>query len=151
MEREDDEDRENDEELVEAKTLGLERWVQFAFVAIAGLAFFIGDKLITYLYGLVATIGSRNHWFSLPSPDGTWITIGAAVLGLLVGYGLYRHPKVRPMADEVAGELSKVTWPSRPETWRNTVVVIVTSLIAAAYLFLFDSVWSAFTDLIYGT
>ena len=53
--------------------------------------------------------------------------------------------------DEVAGELSKVTWPSRPETWRNTVVVIVTSIIAAAYLFLFDSVWSAFTDLIYGS
>jgi preprotein translocase subunit SecE len=100
---------------------------------------------------VLASLGSRYEWFTLPSPDPTIITGIAAILGILTGYLLYRHPKAKPMADEVAGELSKVTWPSRPETWRNTVVVIVTSILAAAYLFLFDSVWSAFTDLIYGS
>lgn len=144
-------EHEDEEELTEAKTLGLERWVQFAFVMIAGLAFFIGDKLITYLYDVAASLGSRYEWFTLPAPDATIITGVAAIIGILTAYFLYRHPKAKPMADEVAGELSKVTWPSRPETWRNTVVVIVTSILAAAYLFLFDSVWSAFTDLIYGS
>lgn len=142
---------EEEEVYEEAKTLGLERWVQFAFVLIGGLAFFVGDKLITYLYDLTASLGGRYDWFTLPSPNETIITGVAAILGILVGYGLYRHPRAKPLADEVAGELSKVTWPSRPETWRNTIVVLVTSIIAAAYLFAFDSVWSAFTDLIYGS
>jgi preprotein translocase subunit SecE len=123
----------------EAKTLGLERWVQFAFVAIAGLTFFLSDKLINYV------------WNFFQEPDGTLVTGISAIVGILTGYLLYRHPKVKPLADEVAGELSKVTWPSRRETWYSTVVVIVTSIIAATYLGLFDTLWSAFTDLIYAT
>jgi len=142
---------EEEEVFEEAKTLGLERWVQFAFVLTGGLAFFIGDKLITYLYDVIASLGSRYDWFTLPTPDATLITGAAAIIGILTGFLLYRHPRAKPMADEVAGELSKVTWPTRPETWRNTIVVIITSVIAAAYLFLFDSVWSAFTDVIYGS
>ena len=132
-------DEEEDYEYEEAKTLGLERWVQFAFVAIAGLSFFIGDKLIGFI------------WSYFAEPDATIVTGAAAILGILTGYLLYRHPKVRPLADEVAGEMSKVTWPSRQETWYSTVVVIVTSIIAAVYLGLFDTLWSAFTDLIYTT
>lgn len=131
----------NDEEIQaeEAKTLGLERWVQFAFVAIAGLTFFLSDKLITYV------------WNFFQEPDETLVTGIAAIVGILTGFLLYKHPKVKPLADEVAGELSKVTWPSRRETWYSTVVVIVTSIIAAAYLGVFDALWGAFTDLIYAT
>jgi len=141
-----------DEEIhEEVRTLGLERWVQFAFVLMGGLAFFIGDKLITFLYDLAASVGGQNEWFTLPAPSATLITGVAAIIGILTGFLLYRHPRAKPMADEVAGELSKVTWPNRPETMRNTIVVIVTSILAAIYLFLFDSVWSAFTDLIYGS
>lgn len=130
---------EETEEYEEAKTLGLERWVQFAFVAIAGLTFFIGDKLISFVWSYFAT------------PQDLVVTGAAAILGILTGFLLYRHPKVRPLADEVAGELSKVTWPSRRETWYSTIVVIVTSIIASVYLGLFDTLWSAFTDLIYST
>lgn len=132
-------DADDTEDYEEAKTLGLERWVQFAFVAIAGLTFFIGDKLINFI------------WSYFADPEELLITGVSAILGLLTGYLLYRHPKVRPMADEVAMELSKVTWPSRKETWYSTLVVIITSVIAAVYLGLFDTLWSAFTDLIYAT
>lgn len=133
------EDTEDYEEFEEAKTLGLERWVQFAFFAIAGLTFFVGDKLIGFV------------WSYFGAPEELVVTGAAAILGILTGYLLYRHPTVRPLADEVAGELSKVTWPSRKETWQSTIVVIVTSVIAAIYLGLFDTLWSAFTDLIYAT
>ncbi|GAB5542645.1 MAG: preprotein translocase subunit SecE [Sandaracinaceae bacterium] len=131
----------SDEELEfeEAKTLGMERWVQFAFVVIAILTFYLSDKLISFVWGYFA------------EPEGTLVSGVAAIIGILTGFLLYRHPKVRPLADEVAGELSKVTWPTRQETWRNTIVVIITSIIAAAYLGIFDSIWSAFTDLIYST
>jgi preprotein translocase subunit SecE len=123
----------------EPKTLGLERWVQFGFVALAGLTFFISDKLITFVWGFFA------------EPQATLVTGAAAIVGILTGYFTYRHPRVKPWADEVAGELSKVTWPSRRETWYSTVVVIITSIIAAVYLGAFDALWSAFTDLIYTT
>jgi preprotein translocase subunit SecE len=51
--------------------------------------------------------------------------------------------------DEVVGELSKVTWPTREETYYSTIVVIVTSVLAAVYTGIIDALWSAFTDLIY--
>lgn len=123
----------------EPKTLGAERWVQFAFVLLAIATFFVGAKLIGFVWGYFA------------QPEDTVVSAAAAVLGLLVGYFAYRHPKLNPMAHEVALELSKVTWPSRQETWSSTIVVIITSIIAAAYLGAFDALWSAFTDLIYST
>lgn len=123
----------------EPKTLGAERWVQFAFVLLAIGTFFVGAKLISFVWGYFA------------QPDETLVTGAATILGVLVGYFAYRHPKLNPMAHEVALELSKVTWPSRQETWSSTIVVIITSIIAAAYLGGFDALWSTFTDLIYST
>jgi preprotein translocase subunit SecE len=123
----------------EPKTLGPERWVQFAFVLLAGITFFVSDKLIRFVWGYFA------------EPDSTLVSGAAAILGILTGYFAYRHPKLNPMAHEVALELAKVTWPSRQETWYSTLVVIVTSVIAAAYLGAFDALWGAFTDLIYST
>ncbi len=127
------------EAAAEVKTLGLERWVQFAFVALAGVTFFIASKLITFVWGYFA------------EPQTMVATGAAAILGILTGYLAYRHPRLNPWAHEVAGELAKVTWPTRQETWYSTVVVIVTSIIAAVYLGVFDALWSAFTDLIYTT
>ena len=123
----------------EARTLGLERWVQFAFVAAALITFFLTDKLITYI------------WQYFAEPNSTIVTAAAAIIGVASAFIAYRHPKVKPMADEVAVEMSKVTWPTREETWRNTVVTIVVSIIAAAYLGIFDALWSKFTDIIYTT
>ncbi len=130
---------EETETAAEATTLGPERWVQFAFVLLAGATFFVGDKLIEYVWGFFA------------QPNTTVVSGAAAIVGILVGYLAYRHPKLNPMAHEVAQELAKVTWPTRQETWTSTLVVIITSVIAAAYLGAFDALWSAFTDLIYTT
>ncbi|MBZ0118832.1 MAG: preprotein translocase subunit SecE [Sandaracinaceae bacterium] len=82
-------------------------------------------------------------------PDRNVVLGSAAILGIVSAFALYKQKKVNSWAHEVAGELAKVTWPTRKETWYSTVVVIVTSLIAAAYLGAFDALWSAFTDLIY--
>jgi preprotein translocase subunit SecE len=126
-----------DEDAGGMKTLGLQRWVQFAFVGIAIVTFFVVDKLITLVW----------DYFAEPMP--LVASAVGAVVGMLTGFGLYRYPKVKTLADEVAGELAKVTWPSRKETWYSSVVVIVTSIIAAIYVGLFDAAWSAVTDFIY--
>ena len=46
-------------------------------------------------------------------------------------------------------ELSKVSWPTRKETWSQTIVVIIVSIIAAVILGVFDAVWAQITDFIY--
>lgn len=117
--------------------LGPERWVQFSFIAIGFLIFFLSDKLAD-------TIMRR---FMQPDPLAT-AAIGA-VLGLAGGFYAYRHPKSRKIAEEVVEELSQVTWPSRQETYTSTIVVVVTSVVAALYTGVFDAIWSAITDLVY--
>lgn len=117
--------------------MGVERWVQFSFIALAGIIVFTADQLIQTIWGYFA------------EPDPTIVSGAAALLGLVIAFVAYRHPRSNELAREVVGELSKVTWPTRDETYYSTMVVIVTSIIAAVYTGVFDAVWSAFTDLIY--
>lgn len=122
-----------------ARTLGIERWVQFGFIAFAATAFWLADKVI-----LMA-------WDQFAEPDPTIVAGLAALVGILGAWLTYKNEAANSFAHESAAELSKVTWPTRKETWSNTVVTVVVSLIAAAILFAFDATWSAITDLIYKT
>lgn len=74
----------------------------------------------------------------------------SVVLGVAVGFGLtfgaWRHERFSNYLTEVATELSKVTWPTREETYRNTYIVIAFSLLVAVFLALFDFVWKFATD-----
>lgn len=122
---------------VQPRTLGLARWVQMAFVAFWVLLAWVFDKIITLV------------WDKFSEPLPTAVTAIALVLAGGITLACYRNPKVSRVATEVVGELAKVTWPSREETQVSTVVVIITSLIAAVIVGAFDAAWSAITDLIY--
>jgi preprotein translocase subunit SecE len=74
----------------------------------------------------------------------------ALVLALGVGIAMYKNERVFALANDVTSELKKVTWPTRKETQTATIVVIVTVIIAALVLGLFDMVWAFLTDRIYG-
>ena len=52
-------------------------------------------------------------------------------------------------ANEVAEELARVKWPTREETWNQTMIVLVVSVIAAIILGVFDATWSKLSDLVY--
>ena len=43
---------------------------------------------------------------------------------------------------ETRGELRKVTWPSRQESWRLTGIVLAVTLAMAAFLWVFDAIFS---------
>jgi preprotein translocase subunit SecE len=49
---------------------------------------------------------------------------------------------------EVRGELRKVTWPTREESWRLTIIVLIVALIFALFLWGFDTVFSSGTKAI---
>jgi len=74
----------------------------------------------------------------------------AAALALGLGIAVFKNERVFALANDVATELKKVTWPTRKETQAATLVVIVTVIISAMVLGLFDMVWAFLTDRIYG-
>jgi len=118
-------------------SLGLERWVMFAFIGAALFAFWFLDHVIGEVWDIFA------------EPQSTVVTATAAAVSIIGAVVLYRIPKYHRFISEVSIELSKVTWPTRKETWAQTVVVVIVSIIAAIILGVFDAAWSAVTDLIY--
>lgn len=125
-------------------TLGVERWVQFSYFGIAiTLAWFL-IKSSTAVWTILAD--SVN---AVPEPSGTAIAAGSGLVAMVSSVIAYRSRKVHTFVTEVCVELSKVTWPTRKETWSQTIVVLIVSVIAAVILGVFDTIWSQITDLIY--
>jgi preprotein translocase SecE subunit len=68
----------------------------------------------------------------------TLSTVIALVVAAGTAFVLFSRPKSKGFVGEVVDELFKVNWPDWAETKVSTLVVIVTSLIAAAILGVFD-------------
>ena len=113
------------------------------------------DKKWTYL--LFAVGGLVLAYLLLKSGDWAWSYYGTKPNELLIdslAFGIagaaavvaLRNERLVTLANEVTLELTKVSWPTRQETFAATIVVIVTVLIAATYLGLCDYVWSFFSN-----
>ena len=76
---------------------------------------------------------------------------GILLAGLWIGYRLINWPRFADFLIAVEAEMKKVTWPSRDEVKRASIVVIVTIAILAISLFLFDVFWQAFFDALWKT
>jgi preprotein translocase subunit SecE len=85
-----------------------------------------------------------------PSPSDFKISLAAAVIATVASIVLYKNDRMYHLANEVATELKKVTWPTAKEVRSATLVVIVMAIISALILGLFDFVWSNLTELVYG-
>lgn len=84
------------------------------------------------------------------APSEFKITLFAAGAALIVGASMYRSDRIYGLANEVASELKKVTWPTAKEVRTATLVVIVMAIVSAVILGIFDFVWSNLTELVYG-
>jgi len=90
-------------------------------------------------------------WGYFGSPPTEFrITMFAAAAALIVGVSMYRSDRIYGLANEVASELKKVTWPTAKEVRTATLVVIVMAIVSALILGIFDFVWSNLTELVYG-
>ena len=104
--------------------------------------YFVAGCIIAYLgHQITEKVLGEGH-------DAVATGVGLA-LGLLSVIFGWKNVKLRTMAEETIDELSKVTWPTREETYTATVVVLVTSAISAVVIFGLDRFWSWFTDLIF--
>jgi preprotein translocase subunit SecE len=111
------------------------------------LIYLCGALLLFYL--LQWTIDWLWGYFAHP-PGEFIISLMAAAGALVAGIVSYRNDRAYHFANEVAGELKKVTWPTAKEVRAATMVVIVMAILAAVILGLFDLAWSNLTELVYG-
>ncbi|MCO8120220.1 preprotein translocase subunit SecE [Stieleria sp. TO1_6] len=105
---------------------------------------------------LIVALGVWRLYATLTDSTSNMVVavgIPAALLlaGLWIGYRLINWPRFADFLIAVEAEMKKVTWPSRDEVKRASVVVIVTIAILAISLFLFDVFWQAFFDALWAT
>jgi preprotein translocase subunit SecE len=113
--------------------------VHLMYLVGAVLLFYLLQWSIDWVWGYVST-----------PPSEFKISVMAAGVALVAGVILYRNDRVYALANEVAGELKKVTWPTWKEVRTATIVVVVMSIIAAMILGFFDLIWTNLTELVYG-
>ena len=101
--------------------------------------FYLLQWTVDWVWGYFAT-----------APDEMYVSIGSALVAMIVGIAMYKSDKYYTLANEVSSELKKVTWPTAKEVRTATIVVIVMAIISAVILGLFDFVWSNLTELVYG-
>jgi preprotein translocase SecE subunit len=109
------------------------------------------------VFGLLSVwlLGQTLEWaFVSFSPASNMMLGGGfrlhSLLGAVGGIGLtwwlWNHAVARPFVQEVAVEVSRVTFPTMEDTRGSTVVVIVVSVLVALALSGFDLVWKFLTD-----
>ena len=124
--------------------LGYTRFVYAAYMA--------GAMLVSFLVAKMGHLG----WYRLGQwkpefgePRDEIVYVASGVIGCLAALYYWRKPESRQYANEVAEELSKVTWPSRKEVTNSTTVVLFYTLFATVFFALMDQFWKYITDKIY--
>jgi len=153
-ERESEEEAEDDAE--PAAQLGATRYVMAGFFAASiAIAYVLGRTLAAIWARL-----SEARWFQTNMAALTRVgeeeraeitTLIGAIIAIGGAVYAYRRSDVRQWTDDVASELSKVSWPDKGEVTTSTVIVIVCSAFATVYLALLDRFWGFVTNLVYGS
>ena len=80
-----------------------------------------------------------DHWTLIL---GYGVPFVLAFVGLWVAYRLVNVPIFADFLIAVEAEMNKVSWPTRAELYRGSIVVLVTIFALAAVLFFFDFAWN---------
>jgi len=136
--------------------LGVERYVHAAFLAAAVVAAYVLGKVLAAGWSYLLDWPDAVRQFPAlleytEEQRGSLTLLIGAVLGALLVLRYYRRPFVRNWATGVAGELSRVTWPSKDAVTSGTVVVLVAGAVATFYVAVLDRLWGYLTNLVYGT
>ena len=121
------------------------KMVNLFFAGSTMLAWGIFAKTFALIFSMV---GMRDA--HLLGKGFTMTTLLGAVAALAALFYCWRHPRVRPVINEVGDELTKVIWPGWDETRSNTRVTVVVTLIIALILWVFDQVFGQLTSWMLG-
>jgi preprotein translocase subunit SecE len=127
--------------------LGARRYVYAGYFAAAiGIAF-LASKFVDLAWTRLQLWKPQY----VGDPHGEIIMPLSAALGVAVAWYYWKQQRTRELAEEVASELSKVSWPSKDEVMSSTAVVIVTTVFSTIFFALMDRFWGFLTNLVYGT
>jgi preprotein translocase subunit SecE len=143
------------DDAVEAAAFGSEKYVHAAFFAAGILAAYLASKIFVMgwnnLAAWPAAVRAVPQLISYAEEQRDSIgLVAGATIGTLTVVQSYRKESVRTWANEVAAELSKVTWPTREAVLNGTIVVVVASALGTLYIAVLDKIWGFLTNLVYG-
>jgi preprotein translocase subunit SecE len=138
-----------------ASSLGAARYVMAGFFAAAIAVAYVIGRAITTGWNKIAESQwgiDKTPWLSRVTEDhrDTWGHLLGGLVAIAALVYVYRRQDIRTWVNEAAGEMAKVTWPSKKEVTNGTIVVVVASLVATIYLALLDRFWGFVTNLVYG-
>jgi preprotein translocase subunit SecE len=110
---------------------------QVTFAAIAIVVALGGWRLSTYTFNLVAREGFLREFVHGGVP------MLLVLAGWWIAFRLVNMPNFADFLIAVEAEMNKVTWPSRTELIRSSLVVIFTILLLAGVLYAYDLFWNA--------
>ena len=89
------------------------------------------------------TWGSFPAWWrmTLGEPWRYLLPSALLMIGLWVSFRIVNFPKFADFLISVEGEMNKVSWPSKTELIRSSIVVIFVIVMLAMILFFFDVFW----------
>ena len=123
--------------------MNVARYVNMSFVGLALLAWVILSEFAGWGLGLA---GAAYN----PEMLGANFRLANLLgLGMAVVLTFYLRRRYSTLAMEIGNELSRVTWPTWPETRLSTIVVIIVTVIIALILGAFDYVWAQLSSLVY--
>ncbi len=95
-------------------------------------------------------LGAWRAWVNLSGSSSTRYLIGGAILafGVWIGYRVVNVPQFADFLIAVEAEMNKVSWPSRAELIRSSIVVIFVIFLLASVLFGYDLIWQSLFKLI---
>jgi preprotein translocase subunit SecE len=143
------------EPVASVSQLGATRYVIAGFFAAAITVAYVIGRAISTGWNKVAESQwaiDKAGWLSRMSEEqrDTWGHVGGGLVAVAALVWVYRRQDIRQWVNEAAGEMAKVTWPSKKEVTNGTIVVVVASLVATFYLALLDRFWGFVTNLVYG-
>lgn len=114
-----------------------QKWVNLIFVFFSALVAGVS-------YIAITKIAAASNLDSMVNDFDLWARLGSFVVFLLLGLYLYWNQKANVFMNEVVLEVGRVTWPTKPDTVRATILVIIMVLISGFILGAFDSfcVWA---------
>jgi preprotein translocase subunit SecE len=127
--------------------LGAKRYVYAGYFAAAICVAFLTSKFVELAWTRLQMWKPQY----VGEPHGEIIMPASALFGVAVAWYYWKEQRTRELAEEVASELSKVSWPSKDEVMSSTAVVIVTTIFSTIFFALMDRFWSFLTNLVYGT
>lgn len=109
---------------------------QVTFVTVALLCF------------LAAWEVQRSGWMGGLGGGSYLAMLGLGAIGVWFGYRVVNYSVFADFLIAVEAEMNKVSWPTRRELWNASVVVMFVIFAMAAFLFLFDAIWTAIFEMI---